>query len=95
MCFMAVYRSKTTLEAKVPAATRAAFHKLTMDQINLQLPGRLIFGLTQRRLSTRTLQLKTVQKTDCSRCWGRKVTMGVILSLLLDRDGSAEEKQLP
>ena len=32
LCFMAVYGSKTTLEAKVPASIRAAFHKLTTDR---------------------------------------------------------------
>jgi len=32
LCFMAVYGSKTTLEARVPASIRAAFHKLTTDR---------------------------------------------------------------
>jgi len=32
LCFMAVYGSKTTLEARVPASIRVAFHKLTTDR---------------------------------------------------------------
>ena len=32
MCFMAVYWCKTILKAKVPSATRAAFHKLITDR---------------------------------------------------------------
>jgi hypothetical protein len=32
MCFWAVYGSKTVLEAKVPPATRSAFHKLIVDR---------------------------------------------------------------
>ena len=32
MCFMAVYGSKTVLEAKVPPATRSAFHKLIVER---------------------------------------------------------------
>ena len=32
LCFIAVYGSKTTLEARVPALIRAAFHKLTTDR---------------------------------------------------------------
>ena len=32
MCFMAVYGCKTVLKAKVPSATRAAFHKLITDR---------------------------------------------------------------
>ena len=32
LCFLAVYGSKSTLEARVPASIRAAFHKLTLDR---------------------------------------------------------------
>jgi hypothetical protein len=32
LCFMAVYGSKTTLEAKVPLADRASFHQIIMDR---------------------------------------------------------------
>jgi hypothetical protein len=32
MFFMAVYGSKTVLEAKVPPATRSAFHKIILDR---------------------------------------------------------------
>ena len=32
LCFMAVYGSKTTLETRVPASIRVAFHKLTTDR---------------------------------------------------------------
>jgi len=32
LCFMSVYGSKTTFEAKVPAAVRAGFHKFIMER---------------------------------------------------------------
>ncbi len=32
LCFLAVYGSKSTLEARVPASICAAFHKLTLDR---------------------------------------------------------------